>query len=172
MNKYVGYITTTYATSSVSIFNCSIQSHYYLRASPSCGQFYNRLMDFPQPKYDFYMVWCPHFQNQPVEVFFSITITAYPKIDTANQKLTTDFDLNLRWYDPRLIFRDLKADEVFNDLTPEDKKFIWSPRLELPNALGSVPKEFDDESTTVMLSMENEETLPEDFSLDREGMTF
>ena len=105
-----------------------------------------------------------------MEVFFSIAITAYPKIDTANQKFSTDFDLNLRWYDPRLIYRDLKTDEVFNDLSTEDKKFIWSPKLDLPNALGTIPKEFNDDATTVMLSRENEETLPEDFTLDREGM--
>jgi hypothetical protein len=68
-----------------------------------------------------------------------------------------------------LIFRDLKDDETFNDLNSESKRFIWSPKLELPNALGTVPKQLDDESTTVMLLRENEETLPEDFSMPREG---
>ena len=33
-----------------------------------------------------------------------------------NYRITTDYDLNLKWYDPRLIFRNLKPDETFNDL--------------------------------------------------------
>ena len=33
-----------------------------------------------------------------------------------NSRITTDYDLNLKWYDPRLIFRNLKPDETFNDL--------------------------------------------------------
>ena len=70
-------------------------------------------------------------KDEPVKVFFSISISAYPKIDTANSKITTDYDLNLKWYDPRLIFRDLKADETFNDLSAESKMIIWSPKVGL-----------------------------------------
>ena len=44
-------------------------------------------------------------KDEPVKVYFSISISAYPSIDAANSKITTDYDLNLKWYDPRLIFR-------------------------------------------------------------------
>ena len=104
---------------------------------------------------------------------FSISISAYPSIDAANSKITTDYDLNLKWYDPRLIFRDLKADETFNDLSAESKMIIWSPKVDVPNALGQVKSQMtNDEFTSVSLIKENEENLPEDFSLSNEARLF
>ena len=105
----------------------------------------------------------------PVKVYFSITMTAYPRIDTANSKIITEYDLNLKWYDPRLIFRDLKPDETFNDLGKESKTIIWSPKVEVPNALGQVSSQLNDDATSIMLLKETEEYLPEDFSLSNEG---
>ena len=110
--------------------------------------------------------------NEPVKVYFSLTITAYPRIDTANSKFTTDYDLNLKWYDPRLIFRDLKADETFNDLSQENRKIIWSPKVDLPNAVGPTKNQLNDDSTSVVLLKESEETLPEDFSFPNEARLF
>ncbi len=110
--------------------------------------------------------------SNPVKVFFGITITAYPIIDAANSKITSDFDLNLKWYDPRLIFRDLKADETFNDLSQENKMIIWSPKVDVPNALGLTKGQLSDESTSIVLLKENEENLPEDFSLSRESRLY
>lgn len=104
---------------------------------------------------------------------FSISISAYPSIDAANSRITTDYDLNLKWYDPRLIFRDLKADETFNDLSAENKMIIWSPKVDVPNALGQVKSQMtNDEFTSVSLIKENEENLPEDFSLSNEARLF
>ena len=105
----------------------------------------------------------------PVKVYFSITMTSYPRIDTANSKIITEYDLNLKWYDPRLIFRDLKPDETFNDLGKESKTIIWSPKVEVPNALGQVSSQLNDDATSIMLLKETEEYLPEDFSLSNEG---
>ena len=85
------------------------------------------------------------------KVYFSISISAYPKIDAANSKITTDYNLNLKWYDPRLIFRDLKADETFNDLSAESKMIIWSPKVDVPNALGQVKNQLNDDFTSVSL---------------------
>ena len=107
--------------------------------------------------------------EQPVKVYFSIVITAYPKIDTSNAKFTTEYDLNLKWYDPRLIFRDLKSDETFNDLSASNKLIIWSPQIDIQNALGPIKSQLNDDSTRIMLLRENEENLPEDFSLSNEG---
>lgn len=111
-------------------------------------------------------------KNEPVKVYFKISISAYPKIDTANSKITTDYDLFLKWYDPRLIFRDLKADETFNDLSDDNKMIIWSPKVEVPNALGPVKGQLNDDSTSVILLKEDEENLPEDFSLSQEARLF
>ena len=111
-------------------------------------------------------------KDEPVKVFFSISISAYPKIDTANSKITTDYDLNLKWYDPRLIFRDLKPDETFNDLGKESKTIIWSPKVEVPNAIGQISSQLSDDATSIMLLRESEEFLPEDLSLHNEGTFF
>ena len=61
-------------------------------------------------------------------MFFSIDISAFPEIDSSNFKVKSDYDLNLRWYDPRLKFRDLHNLTEFNDLTADDKTLLWSPR--------------------------------------------
>ena len=105
----------------------------------------------------------------PVKVYFSITMTSYPRIDTDQSKITTDYDLNLKWYDPRLIFRDLKPDETFNDLGKESKTIIWSPKVEVPNAIGQISSQLNDDATSIMLLRESEEFLPEDLSLHNEG---
>ena len=110
--------------------------------------------------------------EEPVQVYFSLAITAYPRIDTANSKFTTDYDMNLKWYDPRLIFRDLKADETFNSLNKDDKKIIWSPKVGLINGLGVTQMQLNDDSTTVVLLKESEETLPEDFTFSNEARLF
>ena len=104
------------------------------------------------------------------QVFFKIVITAFPQMDAANKKLTTDYDLTLRWYDPRLIFRDLNNSTEFNDLDDEDRRYIWSPRVALSNALGPVPREVE-RFTAVTLEREELEPLPEDPTLPREGNT-
>ena len=110
--------------------------------------------------------------EEQVQVYFSLKITNYPRIDTANSKFTTDFDLNLKWYDPRLIFRDLKADETFNNLSQDNKKIIWSPKIDLLNALGPIKNQLIDDSTSVVLLKESEETLPEDFTFSNEARLF
>ena len=110
--------------------------------------------------------------QRPVKVYFGITMTAYPRIDTANSKIITEYDLNLKWYDPRLMFRDLKPDETFNDLAKESKTIIWSPKVEVSNVLGQVSSQLNDEATSIMLLRESEEDLPEDFSLSNEGIFF
>ena len=46
----------------------------------------------------------------------NIYIVSKYNMHVFNYRITTDYDLNLKWYDPRLIFRNLKPDETFNDL--------------------------------------------------------
>ena len=50
---------------------------------------------------------------------------------------------------------------------------IWSPKVDVPNALGQVKSQMtNDEFTSVSLIKENEENLPEDFSLSNEARLF
>ena len=98
-------------------------------------------------------------------------ITAFPEIDASNFKLKSDYDLSLRWYDPRLKFRDLNNLTEFNDLSENDKTYLWSPKLEFVNALGPVTKGLD-EATSIRLIKEEKDSLPEDFTLDREAKLF
>ena len=104
-------------------------------------------------------------------MFFSIDISAFPKIDPSHLEFTSDYSLSLRWYDPRLIFRDLNNKAIFNSLDEKDKRYIWKPQLAFLNALGPtvVDNNLDDEFTSVTLNREDKEYMQEDMSLAREG---
>ena len=107
-----------------------------------------------------------------LQVFFSIDISAFPQIDPSRLEFTSDYSLNLRWYDSRLIFQDLNNKTVFNNLGETDKKYIWKPQLAFLNALGPTVAEngiLGDEFTSVTLNKEDGAYLKEDFSLPREG---
>lgn len=98
-------------------------------------------------------------------------ISAFPNIDPSKLTLESDYSLNLRWYDPRLVFQNLGNKTTFNNLDEKSKKYIWRPRLAFLNALGPavVEKNLHDEFSSVTLTKEDESTLPEDNSLPREG---
>merc|ERR1719266_3267323 len=49
---------------------------------------------------------------------------------------------------------------------------IWSPRVDVPNALGQVTNQLNDDFTSVALLKEDVEILPEDFSLSNEAQLF
>ena len=106
-----------------------------------------------------------------IKVYFSIDITAFPNLDPSHKEFTSDHTLNLRWYDPRLIFRDLNNKTTFNKLDSKSKKYIWKPQLAFLNALGPTTEEqsLHDEFTSVTLNKENKAYLDEDISLPREG---
>ncbi len=124
-------------------------------------------------------------EGDKVRVFFSIRISAFPEVDSAAFRVRSEYDLSLRWYDPRLRFRDLNNLTEFNDLGESDRTYLWSPRLEIPNALGVGSGSGDrkggaraggerlvDEAASLRLIKEDLEPLAEDFSLDREGTNF
>ena len=54
-------------------------------------------------------------------------------------------------------------------LGKDSKTIIWSPKVEVPNAIGLVSSQLNDDATSIMLLRESEEYLPEDFSLSNEG---
>ncbi|XP_059086853.1 uncharacterized protein LOC131883401 isoform X1 [Tigriopus californicus] len=110
-------------------------------------------------------------EKSPLEVFFSIDIGAFPEIDSTNFKVNSDYDINLRWYDPRLKFRDLNNETKFNGLNAEESTHLWSPKLEFVNALGPVKQDRDDFGS-LRLIKEETEALPQDFSLSREARLY
>ena len=104
-------------------------------------------------------------------MFFSININAFPNVDSEGFKVKSDYDLRLRWYDPRLKFQDLYNLTEYSDLGPADRTYLWSPRLEISNALGEAvsPGSLVDDASSVRVIKEELEAMPEDFSLSREG---
>ena len=57
-----------------------------------------------------------------------------PKIDTLGLSFTADFDLNMRWVDPRLTFFNLREMTDLNSLSFKIQSRIWSPKLGFTNA--------------------------------------
>ena len=105
--------------------------------------------------------------GDPCYVYINISVLAFPSIETVNLKFTVDFYLNLRWYDPRIDFRDLNNVTSLNSLSKWGVENIWTPRLAFTNALGPV-QTLVDELTVGLLHREGH-PLPEDIYLSTEG---
>ena len=100
--------------------------------------------------------------GNPLTVYLNVSILAIPKIDVVSLSFTTDFYLNLRWYnhdwktsfisffkdfiflyliynlrfDLRITYRDLNNNSILNSLSLEDSTAIWTPKLGFNNARG------------------------------------
>ena len=105
--------------------------------------------------------------RDPCLVYINISVLSIPHIETVNLQFTADFYLNLRWYDLRLDFTDLKNITYVNKLGLPDLEAIWTPRLVFLNALGPYQTVIDDLSSG-LVSCEGM-SLPEDISLSTEG---
>ena len=88
--------------------------------------------------------------NNALYIFVSVEILALPKIDTLGLTFTADFDLNMRWVDPRLTFYDLRGTPELNSLSKHVQSKIWSPRLAFTNAKIIGGTLVDDTTTTVI----------------------
>ena len=55
-------------------------------------------------------------KKEAVIVYLNVSVLAFPSIDSVNLKFTSDFYLNLRWYDLRIDFRDLNNITSLNSL--------------------------------------------------------
>ncbi|XP_023348145.1 uncharacterized protein LOC111716869 [Eurytemora carolleeae] len=89
--------------------------------------------------------------NQPVPVYINISILAYPDIDTMGLKFTSDYYINLRWYDGRLSFKDLNDNSILNNVQLEALITMWSPQLAFLNALGPFQTVVDDLSVCTIV---------------------
>ena len=81
----------------------------------------------------------------------NVSILAFPKIDTMNLKFTSDFYLNLRWYDLRIQLLDLNNNTFLNGMSFEDRKSVWAPTLAFLNALGPYSTIVDETSGGVLV---------------------
>ena len=106
--------------------------------------------------------------REALAVYINVTILAFPNIDAVNLKFTSDFFLNLRWYDFRIDFRDLNNVSSLNTLNPADQDAIWTPRLTFVNALGPF-QTLVDELTTGYLVREDIDPIEEDPDQATEG---
>lgn len=106
-------------------------------------------------------------EGTAVIIFMNISILAFPDIDNVNLKFTTDFFLNLRWYDLRVDFKDLNNITSLNSLSEKARDTIWTPQLAFVNALGPF-QTVADEMTSGVLIREGH-PLQEDLSISTEG---
>ena len=98
----------------------------------------------------------------PLKIFISANILAFPSIDTIGLKFTADFFLNLRWYDPRLHWKNLQDEYTVNALDDANKFSVWTPRLSFENALGNIITELD-KSTLLFILKESQPRLDEHY---------
>ena len=55
------------------------------------------------------------------------------ELSEVNSIMAVQFGLKLKWYDPRLIYFNLKLDKISNKITHEKAERIWQPRLVFKN---------------------------------------
>ena len=177
-NKDVGAIhELTFSQCTENLYTCS---------SGECIDLANRCnteldcADKTDEQYCDYLYFGPNYAKELIPrdeeghaliVYMNVSVLAFPAIDTVNLKFTTDYFLNLRWYDLRIDFRDLNNITALNSLSETDKDSIWTPNLAFVNALGPYHTVVD-EKTSGVLIREDEIPLPEDPTLSTEAMLF
>ena len=105
--------------------------------------------------------------GDPVIVYMNVSVLAFPSIETMKLSFTSDFFLNLRWYDLRVSLQDLNVVTTLNILSTSDKSEIWTPKLAFTNALGPFETEVDSLTTGVLIR--EGQALDEDITLETEG---
>ena len=103
--------------------------------------------------------------SEPITIFINVSLIAFPIISTKDTKFSTDFYLNIRWYDLRLDMWDLNYDFSKNSLSKEELDSLWKPKLSFVNSLLSESYSIQPEG---ILIKEND-PLNEDISLGTEG---
>ena len=67
--------------------------------------------------------------SEKITVGISMRIENIEKIHELEMKYQVFLKINLKWYDSRLTFRNLKENKDDNQLNSEDIEKIWSPQL-------------------------------------------
>ena len=84
----------------------------------------------------------------PVNV--SIDIMSVLDIQEVGSVLKLLFVLDLTWFDNRLQFYNLKADESMNSLTKEDQQVIWTPTVLFANTEKQITSKNDEKSFVIV----------------------
>merc|ERR1719206_1706395 len=93
--------------------------------------------------------------SEAVPVYLNISILALPRIDTIHLQFTADYYVNLRWYDGRLVFKDLNSNSLLNGVQTSALRHLWTPQLAFVNALGPYQTVVDDISVCTIVLEEN-----------------
>ena len=88
-----------------------------------------------------------------MEIHVGIEILEFPKIDTLGLSFSSDFELLMRWVDPRLTFFDLRELTELNSLSSRIQSGIWSTKLGFTNAKIIGGTLVDDTTATIVEKM-------------------
>ena len=69
----------------------------------------------------------PQNKSSKVEVMIGITIQSLDSFEIIESRFKVEFEVNLRWYDSRLSFNNLREDKGTNSMGPDEKISIWFP---------------------------------------------
>ncbi|XP_069995299.1 uncharacterized protein [Penaeus vannamei] len=86
-----------------------------------------------------------------LNVLVRVYVVTLTSINTVNMEFTADFILQMRWYDARLFFENLKDETDLNALTQMEKKSIWVPTLSFKSARGNRRSLLDEETKVYVL---------------------
>ena len=79
-------------------------------------------------------------QERKALVNFSINLKDIFAIDEVGRRFEIHYDMICEWFDPRLVFHNLKKEREINKLSLQEKTTIWNPKIEFVNT------KFQDES--------------------------
>ena len=119
-----------------------------------------------QIDHDYIKELLPVSENQePCIIYINVSINSFTEISTKHVKFTTDFYMNLRWYDLRISLWDLDHNYIKNRMTQNNLDKLWQPTLVFTNSLG--PQNPIGSKRGALIREGN--PLEEDISLAKEG---
>ena len=103
--------------------------------------------------------------DEPTVIYINVSILAFPSISTKDVRFSSDYYLNLRWYDERLDLWDLNHDFYKNSLNMEELNALWKPKLAIVNTFSELYSLQPSQGSLIRESV----PLSEDMSLATEG---
>ena len=91
--------------------------------------------------------------GDPLSVTLNVSILAFPDISTLQMSFLCDYNLLMRWVDPRLQFYNLVDTFALNSLSASKQAQLWTPILSFPNARQAEGSLVDSGSNTVALKL-------------------
>ena len=91
--------------------------------------------------------------GDPLSVTLNVSILAFPDISTLQMSFLCDYNLLMRWVDPRLQFYNLVDTFSLNSISASKQAQLWTPILSFPNARQAEGSLVDSGSNTVALKL-------------------